>query len=673
MRRVGTGALAAIAALLAGCASAPRIEFQAREAALAEAARELEAFAREGWHLPLRVRVFLSNAEGGGRVLEGERRDREVEALRAQLAAAREAYAASPFDVYAIDLRIDPDAAEPEARFEPHAAALEVRLPAPDAGEAPAPLPPEALLDEVTAEHRWDRDGRWYAGERTVDLTRALGRDLLKLIDLERELGHEAARLELLAGTVLGRAAASESEALLTPSETEFARAAQVRAFRALHRALNTLARWRLPAQDPACSLRREALLAAQYARYVVEGALDRLLETLVGGRALLRVWAHEWRHRNPLYKALDAEARLVPLGPGRPPGRLPAGSVRGLLALRLDGDLGDLYGELDARWVEEGPPPAEGPLAGEVAAALTRLPQARAAAEADRVSRFSAWKELWDARLKEGVTLPFNQAVEGISRFLGHTRWAEPPPRIDDAALARLEGLLRPGDIVLVRQDLFLSNAFLPGFWPHAMIYLGPPEAWGALPLGPGRRLKDDPLAAAALAACRRPAPDGPARVIEAVSDGVVLSSLRHAVQKDFAAVLRPLLAPEQLALAIRRALALRGRPYDFEFDFASDDAVVCTEVVYRAFDPDLAFRIAVDASPDARPDVPGVTEIAGRLTMPAQQLARYAVYMTRHPAPDPATGYPGRRLELVAFADGPVVHEGEAALTVFEETLSR
>jgi hypothetical protein len=45
----------------------------------------------------------------------------------------------------------------------------------------------------------------------------------------------------------------------------------------------------------------------------------------------------------------------------------------------------------------------------------------------------------------------------------------------------------VKPGDVFVTRHDDALSNLFLPGFWPHAALFLGEsvnrtPE-WGELP----------------------------------------------------------------------------------------------------------------------------------------------------------------------------------------------
>ena len=167
------------------------------------------------------------------------------------------------------------------------------------------------------------------------------------------------------------------------------------------------------------------------------------------------------------------------------------------------------------------------------------------------------------------------------ISRF----RFKERPPHrglISPTQLEALRARLKPGDILIERRNWYISNSLLPGFWPHAALYLGSYEE--LLELG----VAADPRAAPHMSDFqgRNELGDGFA-VLEAIGEGVIFTSFEQSVgEADAVAVLRPNLSDDELRDALGRALSHRGKAYDFDFDFATTDRLVCTELIFRAYD---------------------------------------------------------------------------------------
>src|SRR5687768_12639015 len=122
------------------------------------------------------------------------------------------------------------------------------------------------------------------------------------------------------------------------------------------------------------------------------------------------------------------------------------------------------------------------------------------------------------------------------------------------------MRGKLQPGDIFLERRNWFASNAFLPGFWPHAALYIGRIHDLERLGLvrrdERGMWTSDDPNIRDRLDEFLKPAHDGgPHSVIESVSEGVIFNSIEESMHADYVAVLRPRLTDQQKAQAIARA----------------------------------------------------------------------------------------------------------------------
>lgn len=190
------------------------------------------------------------------------------------------------------------------------------------------------------------------------------------------------------------------------------------------------------------------------------------------------------------------------------------------------------------------------------------------------------------------------------------HTR-PNHQPALPAAVKDALRAALRPGDVFVTRKEHALTNYFLPGFWPHAALYLGDCDALQSLGIhdhpnvAPRWRSLLDPPGAHPGECCR---------VIEALKDGVRIRSLSSPLASDAIAVIRPTLGQTDIALALARGLFHEGKPYDFDFDFTRSDRLVCSEVVYRSYEGIGGVRF-------------DLTRRVGRLTLAPEDLLRMAL----------------------------------------------
>lgn len=101
---------------------------------------------------------------------------------------------------------------------------------------------------------------------------------------------------------------------------------------------------------------------------------------------------------------------------------------------------------------------------------------------------------------------------------------------------------------------------------------------------------------------------------MIEAIRPGVVFQSLETSARCDYLGVIRPNLGKAGKFKALMGAFAHYSKPYDLNFDFTTDNALVCSELVYKAY-----------RSGGTLPLEPEI--INGRLLLPPNRLAEQAV----------------------------------------------
>jgi hypothetical protein len=160
----------------------------------------------------------------------------------------------------------------------------------------------------------------------------------------------------------------------------------------------------------------------------------------------------------------------------------------------------------------------------------------------------------------------------------------------------AEIVDLLRPGDVLVVRKQFAATNYFLPGYWPHVALFLGRAEELRRFGIADHEHVRSrfaQIAAATPVTAVLAPDPstawaDGAEHpcVLEAMKDGVRIRSVNSAMNSDSVVIVRPLLDVDQIGAALVHAFMHEGKPYDFDFDFCASHRLVCTEVVYRAYE---------------------------------------------------------------------------------------
>lgn len=159
---------------------------------------------------------------------------------------------------------------------------------------------------------------------------------------------------------------------------------------------------------------------------------------------------------------------------------------------------------------------------------------------------------------------------------------------------IRQIKQMLCPGDILIKRNEYQLTNIGIPGFWTHAAIYIGGEkeidQMFDSIPLIYGLRASE-------IIKCRFPIlykriNNRQHGIIEAIGKGVVINPLSHCAKVDCLAAFRPKLSQKARFISLLTAFKYYHVPYDFLFDFESDDAVVCSELVYKAYSSNLAFK---------------------------------------------------------------------------------
>ncbi|MDJ0917042.1 MAG: YiiX/YebB-like N1pC/P60 family cysteine hydrolase [Woeseiaceae bacterium] len=241
-----------------------------------------------------------------------------------------------------------------------------------------------------------------------------------------------------------------------------------------------------------------------------------------------------------------------------------------------------------------------EDPVVGSIA---RRLPELETSLDpSKRAYLRGAWAFVSHKWRRRGVVTAnsvLSGVAEGVGRVASDIQLTD-RKNVSDEIRERIGAKLKPGDILITRHATALTNLFMPGFWPHAALYVGTPEQRDAL----GTTVPDNKRTLWTDDTC----------TLEALKDGVRLRRLSDTLLVDYFVVLRPQLPDASIRQAIERGLVHEGKMYNFDFDFFSSDRLVCTEVIYRSYD-------GIDGL-----DFP-LTDRAGRKTLSAEDLLNFAL----------------------------------------------
>jgi len=177
------------------------------------------------------------------------------------------------------------------------------------------------------------------------------------------------------------------------------------------------------------------------------------------------------------------------------------------------------------------------------------------------------------------------------ISNLLGDTRLGDRHDNfITEEQLSDIEDLVESGDIMFQRRNWYISNAGMPGFWTHSALYIGnlddmdtyfAPESQDEFGMSFSDYLQEN------YPVVYKDKLDSKIKTLEGKSEGVIMLSMEKSATSDYLAFIRPRLSKKDKMHAILAAFSHYQKPYDFDFDFTTDDSLVCSELVFKAYLP--------------------------------------------------------------------------------------
>jgi hypothetical protein len=144
----------------------------------------------------------------------------------------------------------------------------------------------------------------------------------------------------------------------------------------------------------------------------------------------------------------------------------------------------------------------------------------------------------------------------------------------------------LQPLDILLEKTPFRLTDKFIPGYFGHVAIWIGNGEELEEIGLWENELIQKYH---------NDVAPDGDLKsdngkvIVEALREGVKLSSLDEFLNVDDFVILRPIfhdsISYEEKKKSLLLAFRQLGKEYDFNFDINTTEKIVCSELAYICF----------------------------------------------------------------------------------------
>ena len=221
-------------------------------------------------------------------------------------------------------------------------------------------------------------------------------------------------------------------------------------------------------------------------------------------------------------------------------------------------------------------------------------------------------------ARLERAATQAFFPIQKSVALNMGYMRVSDRPYAIQPEHLQPHIEKMQPGDILLERRNWHISNAGIPGFWPHAALYTGTLEELDAFFSGTPQLHEStfsetlQRTAPEVYQAYKEADKNGyPMRVLEGKNPYVRMFSLEESANCDFFAALRTTCSKDELFSVLMEGYRHYEKPYDFNFDFSTDDELVCSELVYKSYLASGKLPLTLD-------------EVNGRPIIPPNNIAR-------------------------------------------------